>query len=267
MANFLLSYRNLVDQPDAVLTASHESPGLPAANLRDPDILRVWRSIGSTAPQLRVDFGAANAVRVLGLFGLARLDPSDTIRWRLGNSAGAGDVYDSTAIPCGRFPGYAQSVHCLEEALTARHLTVDLDAPSQAGRGSIDAGRLWAGDAWQGLRNWSFGATDDIDDGSTQQTDAPKAPATSNFIEPVAPGRVKTLTFEGISPAEKYVVMEIKMYVGRKRQVVFVPNPDDPEIQREALLGLIRESEGIRHASLPTRETSFTLRGGVLEEV
>jgi hypothetical protein len=270
MPNFIFSYINWIDagigRDPASLSASHETTTLPVANLATDDILKIWRALGTTAASAQADLGRPRDIRVLGLFGLARLAASDKIRWRLGSTAGAGDVYDSGVIDCGRFAGYAQSVHCLPETLSARHVRVDLDAPSQAAANYIDAGRLWAGNGWQGIRNYSYGAQDDIDDGKSQQVDADRAPASSVFIDARTPGRVKSFGFEAMSPAEKYTVLEIKRIAGRKRQVVFVPDPADPEIQREALLGIVETADPIRQMNFPTRATAFTLRGALLEE-
>lgn len=266
MANFIFSYINWIDRAGVALSASHEITNLPVANLATDDVLKIWRALGTTAPWVQADLGQARELRVLGLFGLKALAASDTVRWRLGTTAGAGDIYDSGVVACGRFAGYAQSVHCLPAILTARYLRVDLSAPSQVAVNYLDIGRLWAGNGWQGVRNYAYGATDDIDDGKSQQVDADRAPNSSVYIDARAPGRVKSFGFEAMSPAEKYTVLEIKRIAGRKRQVVFVPDPGDAEIQREALLGLIEAADPVRQMNYPVRTASFTLRGALLEE-
>lgn len=266
MANFLLSYQNWIDQPGASLSASHEVTTLPVANLANPDVLKIWRAVGSTAPWLQVDFGVARAVRVLGLFGVPRLASSDTVRWRLGSTAGAGDVYDSGVIACGRFDGYAQLVHCLAAPLTARYCRVDLSAPSQSALGYVDAGRLWAGAAWQGARNYSYGFAVDIDDGKTVQVDADRAPASAVYVDPRTPGRTASFALDALTPDERWIVADVKRLAGKRRQVLFVPDPDSADLQREALLGLIENSDPIRHVNFPTRAAAFALRGALLEE-
>ncbi|MBI1243759.1 MAG: hypothetical protein GC202_02045 [Alphaproteobacteria bacterium] len=266
MANFLFSYQNWIDQAGAALTASHEVTTLPVANLQNADILKVWRSAGSTVPWVQADLGQARAIRVLGLFGLVALASGDTVRWRLGTTPGAGDVYDSGAVACGRAPGYAKSLHCLAASLSARYVRVDLSAPSLATT-YIDVGRLWVGDAWQGARNFSYGISHAIDDGKSKQVAADGAPNSSVFVDPRAVGQTVSFALEAVGESEMWnYAMEIQRVPGRKRQVLFVPDPDSAWINRAAVLGLIEKSDSIKQMSFPLRTTSFDVRGALLEE-
>lgn len=267
MANFLFSWRNWIDDAATLLSASHASSSLPVDNLKNDNIKKVWRA-PSTQPWVRADLGQPREIRVLAVFGLARLAATDTIRWRLGTTAGAGDVYDSTVLPCNRRRRYARSVHCLAAPLTARYIQVDFDAPSQAGSPArVDCGRLWAGAAWQGARNYSYGASQNIDDGKSRQVPSEGAPNSAIFVDRRGPAQVVEVPLEAVTESEQWdEVLESRMYAGRTRQVVYVPDPDSIYLNRAAVLGLVEASDPVKHIAHPTRGTSFAVRGPLLEE-
>ncbi len=268
MVKFLLSYRNWIDQSGAALSASHEVTTLPVANLANPDILKLWRSAGSATPWVQADLGQARAIRVLGLFGLAALAGADTVRWRLGTTAGGDEIYDSGVVACGRVAGYARSVHCLPASLEARHVRVDFGAASQSpSPGYVDCGRLWVGDAWQGERNFSYGIAHAIDDGASKQVAAEGAPNSSVYIDPRTVGQTVSFALEGMTETEAWMhAAEIQRVAGRKRQVLFVPDPDSAWLNRAAVLGQIEKADPIRQMSFPLRTTAFDVRGAMLEE-
>lgn len=263
--NFLLSHVNLIDLPSTTLTASGEYATLPAAFLRDPNINRAWRC-PSPSGFVRASFGALRPVRVLGVFGVPYLSPDDTIRWRLGTSADAGDVFDSGAVACGRLPYYARSLLCLPAETMASHLRVDIEAASRdPAPGWFDVGRLWAGPAWQGERNFAFGIERDIDIGLSRQTPSEGAPATSVFVDPKERGQTVSFALPGMTGAEIWDrLFALKIEAGGDSQVLFVPNPVGGNVNRDSYLGLIRKADPATQMKFDVHSTALTIAGGLL---
>ncbi|QCO18855.1 hypothetical protein D3869_26675 (plasmid) [Azospirillum brasilense] len=85
MANALFGFGNLIDLPTTVLSCGSQRSNLPVSNLADPDPQRPWVTAGTTRDWAAADFGTAQPIRLLGLFG-ALLTSSALVRWRVGNS-------------------------------------------------------------------------------------------------------------------------------------------------------------------------------------
>lgn len=155
MANFIIA------QPySATFTAVSAATSMPASNLNKMQPSDVWRSTSLTSQYIEVDLGSAKAVTVVALM-FTNLTSAATWQVQAGSTT-AYSNYDSTAVTA--WAGATQNVD-------RPHAFLDLTAASQTYRywkitltdaanpaGYFEAGRVILSNAFQGTRNYSFGA-------------------------------------------------------------------------------------------------------------
>jgi hypothetical protein len=230
MANGLISYINHIDASGTIITTDSELIAQPVANIADRVVQRRWSTVAGTAT-LQVDFGADVPIGFLGLFGVS-FGPSDTVRHRLSSvSMGAGEVLDTTALASGVVSGYDQSPYVLPSDVTARYWQCDIDAAAP-----FYVGRAWAGPTWRFQINYSFGASEDEIDASTV-TIAERSGVAYVDIGPTF--RTAAISLDSMTVADRAQARAMVKAVGRRGQLVFVPDPDSPDISMEVLLARI----------------------------
>jgi hypothetical protein len=230
MANGLISYINRVDGDGVIISADSELSTLPVANLADPVVMKRWQTAAGTAT-LQVDFLSNVSIELLGLFGASILS-TDTVRHRLSAVAmGNGELFDSTALQSGVVEGYGQTVTKLDAAVSARYWQCDI-AASEA----FYIGRAWAGPVWNFERNFALGNEDDEVDLSTV-TRAERSGVAYIDVGPTL--RTAGFSLEAMSASDVTAARAMVKAVGRRKQVVYVPDPDSADINVETLLGLL----------------------------
>lgn len=133
------------------------SSSLGASNVIDSRVKKLLRATTSTIPQIRIDFGSAKTSQVFAVIGhnVSGQSPAATVRFMLGTTAGASDVYDSTAlsvfeVPYSGFPKHYY--HVASASYSARYLTVEFgNAPA-----TLEVGALWASEAWSAAMQPSY---------------------------------------------------------------------------------------------------------------
>jgi len=85
----------------AVLSGGSWQPGLPLANLQQPTLAYVARSVDALATSTRIDIDLGNATTVVRLLGVMRhnLSTAATYRVTAGSTVGGVDGYDSGSLP------------------------------------------------------------------------------------------------------------------------------------------------------------------------
>ena len=93
------SVANVADS--AVLSGGSWQPSLPLANLQQPTLAYVARSVDALATSTRIDIDLGNATTVVRLLGVMRHNLSTAATYRVtgGSSVGATDGYDSGSLP------------------------------------------------------------------------------------------------------------------------------------------------------------------------
>lgn len=166
MANFIIA------QPySATVTAASEATTMPASNLNRIQPSDVWRSTSLTGQYIEIDLGSAKAVTVVALM-FTNLTSGATWQVQAGSTTAYSD-YDSTAVTA--WAGATQNVdrpHCFLDltaaAKTYRYWKITLtDASNPAGY--FEAGRVILANAFQGTRNYAYGAGRGFKDMSTQK--------------------------------------------------------------------------------------------------
>jgi hypothetical protein len=227
----LFSWQNWIDT--ATLAAGDQATTLPVANLKDRRVQKCWRSGTSTATYFTADFGAAQQIDVIALFGLT-LSETDTVRIRLSNTAlGDGEILDTTALASGVLDGYDQYVYLPEASLSARYLRIDVDAASRAAIGNFDLGRAWVGPGWFPAIGYSLGQGVKWNDDSTVIR-SPRSGAT--FVDKTPPYRSRDISFEWLSQDDQNALMDMDRLVGRGGQMLFIPDTQG-DLARDPLLG------------------------------
>lgn len=218
------------------VSVSASVAGRTGTALQDEHGATYWQAPATTA-WVQVD---ALAAVEWGLFAALRTNwtTAATLRWRLGTTAGAGDVYDTGTIAGGIASGYGQSVHVpLLVSYTARYLRLDIvDAANPDG--FLRLGHLVGGPKVSFERNFSYGwQVGWADEGSVMTTRGGE-----DHVVAGARYRVLDMTFEALTDAELYgSAQEIDRIAGLAGNVLAVPRPDSAHLQREALYGRLSQ--------------------------
>ncbi len=242
---------------DARIRASGQIDTLPAVHVRHPVVAKRWQCPG-TAGWIELDAGAPVPVRGLVAAG-CHIGPADTIRWRLSlGHAAAGDVLDTGPVPATgvELDGYAAWL--LPATVTARHLRVDVDAPSRTAKGWFGLGRLFWADGWQPTAGAEYGARERPIDPSVID----RAPVSgAEYIVRRPSYREITLTFGALdAAADRAVIRRLRRTVGATGQVVLIPDPDSPTVVEELILGRLEEPPGLRFADHGLDQATITVR-------
>lgn len=156
MARISIGYRDKIGY-EATVTASSELVSLPATNVQDEDITKVWRPSSGVDQHLIADLGVSQPVGWTALMNCAAQT------WRVRASATDATVtsnlvYDtgSTWVATDNRKGvYNTTIDtCIDwfgSNVTARYVRVDI-------AGNIDVGRWAAGKWFSPAKNYSFGS-------------------------------------------------------------------------------------------------------------
>lgn len=237
MANGILGWRNRFEE--GALSAGSEIAAAPVANVIVPQGAEPWITAygvttSAAGAKLQCDAGSAVTWRA---FCLARtnLSTGATVRWRLGTTAGAGNVMDSTAL-AGVVAGVNQHVFVNATEVSARYLTVDIEDSANPD-GQIMVGLAWAGPVLQPRINFDWPSTE----GRQHRTDRAQSVGGQVFNRPMWQQRAWSLEWNGLDDSEVAGALKQADQYGRAGgNVLFVPKPDGAPMQ-DALLGEITD--------------------------
>src|SRR5690606_21756519 len=115
----------------ATFRAGSQVQAAPASNLATNIGAEPWQTAGvrtaDNGAWVGIDAGKDVPWRAFWI-GRSNLTDSAEVRFLLGTSEGAGDIYDSGLLT-GLVPGYQQLVHLAPEEVTARHLRIEVNDP------------------------------------------------------------------------------------------------------------------------------------------
>ena len=259
MAKALLSWTNLADGSDVVLSASDQAGDLSVSNVADPIVGRRWRTTTLTG-WLQVDLGADAAMHVMAL-RFPRDTPfpvAGTVRHQLdadGGTPGTGAAYDSTAIAINTQDGYGYHFHLPSTAQTARYWRATFNV---SGVTWIDVGRAWlGGEAFRPEFDVSGGYEDRWEDLSQISVAARSG---AEFVDSRPRRRAMAFGLDALSQAERDTLREMNRLAGISQQVLFCLDPDTPET--ETVLGRWAGTLALRHRALSQKlyRQAFALR-------
>lgn len=253
------------------LTVDDEVATLPATNLQDQQIVKIWRN-SQTSAQIDVDFGQQ---RIIDFMALIRhnISQTGTIRWRLSTVSNfSTTVYDSGAIdawpvveefgtlPWGVFvwggrlnPEIAaeytiSSFDVLTTAVQARYLRIDISDASNAD-GYLQAGRLIAGPSYRPSVNYANGVQFEFVDESR----VTKSRGGQTFVDEVE--RYRVMRFELINLPENEIFGNVFNSIDRLRgiskDILVIPQPAKSSTWiTQNIYGRIRQTQPITNSAL-----------------
>lgn len=253
------------------LTVDDEVATLPATNLQDQQIVKIWRNT-QTSAQIDVDFGQQ---RIIDFMALIRhnISQTGTIRWRLSAvSDFSTTVYDSGTIdawpiveefgtlPWGVFqwggrlnPEVAaeytiSSFDVLTSAVQARYLRIDISDSLNAD-GYLQAGRLIAGPSYRPSVNYANGVQFEFVDESR----ITKSRGGQTFVDEVE--RYRVMRFELINLPENEmfgnVFNSIDRLRGVSKDILVIPQPAKSSTWiTQNIYGRIRQTQPITNSAL-----------------
>jgi len=270
MSNMIIAATNYVDDVNSI-TASSEVAALPVENLQNFQIVKVFRSDGTTSVQIDVDWKATKIVDFFALIA-HNLSITATVRWRLSNDDFSTFLFDSGEVaawqPVEGFGGSpwgvfrwgglptseetglytANTFQLLDSPLFARYLRLDITDDSNL-EGYIQAGRLIAGPAYQPSVNYANGVEFEFVDNSR----VTKSRGGQTFVDEIQKFRV--IRFELINLPEDEifgnVFNDIDRIKGISRDVLIIPQPDEPQTWlTQNIYGRIASIQPIRNRTL-----------------
>ncbi len=262
--NMLLGWPNRV--PGGTVTASAEVVGLGAGNLQNdqgsPD--QAWQTpAGTTEAWLRLDAGYTGYWRAFGLFR-CNLGLQAQVRWRVWQGADYADAaleYDSGYVEAGIVFGFGQSVHVAPADAVGRTMQLDVFDPLNPD-GFLNVPLLYAGPAWQPRRNYGFASTMGRVSAATKTVTR----AGAAHVRPDWQARQWDIALAGVAASEIWPrAMSLDEHARRGNNVLFVPDPLSPDVNRASVFGLFEPSAPLGFAG-PSREAR-TWRATVTERL
>jgi hypothetical protein len=248
MANAVLAYGNLID--GANLYSGAWQAALPLNNLKDRRLGRLARSASTALSDTRfdIDFGGTRLVRVVALVN-HNLSAGALYRIQLSmvpdfatNVVDSGwksvwpTVYPFGALPWGapnwwtaKYPSdqieayTATLVFILSRSTNARYIRVELNDTTNAD-GFVEAGRAFAADGWQPVRNMVYGASLAWE----SRTEVQEALSGAEYFNVRTPVRVARFALDAMGEAEAMAnAFEIQRAMGVDDELLFIWDPTD----------------------------------------
>lgn len=222
------------------VSASSQISSLPASNVKDYDIQKIWRASANSADLL----WDAGQVSVLGFVTAvnsnATLASSFQVRASLTDPTVVGSLsYNSNVLP-GIDPVFGKFVHFPSSAISYRYgrLTITQSEPPEVGR-------LEAGIAWQPSRHMSL-----VDPPEALAEDPSRQSLSIGqnvFVDELEPKRGYRFIVRGITDAERFSqVDEINRLRGRRKDILVCVDDVSPNLGRDAYWGLLHQNIAAR---------------------
>lgn len=243
MANFALAWPNRFLYGS--LTASSSEAALGVTNLANDSgsADQGWQSPDTTA-WVNLQLSAVDTFQAFGVFR-TNLSSGASIRWRVwsGTSVQNAPVYDSTQVPANVAASYCQSVLFLPSPVTGQMVQVDISDPSNPD-GFLNVPLAYAGPVWQAARNFDPNSST----GRTVQSTKTVTRGGGVVIRNDWVKRTFTLSLSGIRAAEVWSkVMDADLYARRGNNLLFIPDPADPQINLTAIFGEVEPQSEVTY--------------------
>lgn len=232
MARAFIGYDNVVDRTGVTITDPSALSTLPAENLTNEDVVRVWRTSGNSTV-LQIDASSAVAAAAVAVMG-HNFTSSLSFRVRASNTeVGSAEVLDETTLSPGLDTTYKSLLHVFStEVTSARYWQVDLSDP---GVTRLEAGRLFLAPV--------------VRPAVSLQTPISYLPRDLSVRSETLGGNLRILVrpqrrraqfqWEALTEAELYsdLFKTTLRRAGQARQVVFVPDEDSAHLHMQMILG------------------------------
>lgn len=234
MANPLriMSRGNWADS-SIISTGAAAVASLPASNLLDDDIQKIWRTASSTGDDaLIIDLTAQREIGAVALIN-TNLDLDDTIHLRISTSDPTGvdgDAYNSGVVAAAVDPEWPTWVHFVEPAAIGRYIRIGADLSG----GPWEAGRLVVCPIWAPSRDRSLGAEPLWDDPSLVSFSI----GGNEFVDQRQPRRGHRFRIMNLTETEaREQVAELNRLRGIARDILVCIDKDSTNLGRDTLWG------------------------------
>lgn len=280
MSNVLIGWPNRIDS--GTLSAGSWLSGLPLTNLQDRALAKVARSTNATtaSTKFQLDLGQA---RTLYAFGLVNHNLSLAATWRikLGTTAGASDLYDSSGQGAWAmafdndmlewesqnwWEGPLADVYIrspfavlwvMPASITARYVTIEITDTTNAD-GYVQIGRVFVGGGITPTYNMGYGGMGDAwEDPSVIES----TPGGAEFYDLRRRFRSVQFSLEWVTNTEFKQLYEMQRRQGTTQEVLYIPDRSDYEaMQRMGFLGRLRQLNAIEYPFYNMRKAAFEIK-------
>lgn len=231
---------NYVDA--AIVTAAHAISSLPAANLKEEDIQKIWRDTSNANTNLTADLGAQVEIGMTALIN-TNLISTDGVRIRVSSAdptGAAGDVYDQGGITPDVDPVYGNFIYFIEPSVTGRYVRIDLFDLTN----TPEAGRWVIAPTWTPSRHFSFGWEMLWRDASRRTYSLGQ----NIFTDVQQRQRGFRFVLRGLTEDEAMdEVSELNRVRGIGRDILVCRNAESTNLGRDSIWGLLEEPARMRH--------------------
>ncbi len=273
MGTCLFSYVNWLQRPETTVQASSATQQNPSTNLRAAQLRRRHRTLaGVTGYSITFDMQQGREVGVIALaqpddagyfddsgVSVGTFAPTDTVRHRLDlTTSGAGAVLDTGVIAGNWAAGYGLHTHIPVAPVTARHLKIDIAAPSLVlNPGYCDLGLAWAGPAIRPEINFSFGWSDVWQDGSGISRNQRSG---LTLIDRGPKFRTLTIGLKSLREAEaKNTFKELLRVAGLGGLILCMPEPEDVYAPQLSIIGRLAQVPPITQNNFEMYDATFQI--------
>lgn len=241
MSNLCLAWRNHA-LTGPIVTSSTASSALQGDQLQNDQgaSSAAWQTAsGQTNGAILLNRPAGTKWRAFGLFR-TNLTDAATVDWYVGN--GTDFTYIGSPRPSVA-RGYGQSVHVAPVELEGDAMQVNISDPGNPD-GFLNIPLMYAGPAWQPKVNYSYQSAPNRIRRSTRSES--RAGGVTNRTDWIK--RTFDLSLNAVDASEvRSQLAELELAAHRGGNVLFVPNPDSPDVQAEALFGEVEPQSGITY--------------------
>lgn len=254
MRNATWGYRN--HMLSAAITASAAEAALGVEQMQNEQgaASSAWQTpAGVTTAWFQVDAGAALSFGAVGLFR-TNLTPAAQIRWRATG-------LDTGMVSAGVAPGYGQTVRVLAAPVLSQTLRCDISDPTNPD-GFVNIALAYAGEAWASDINISPSTALGID----SKTDETETRGGQEWASLQWERRRWDVDHQGIKAGEVWPrLMEMLRVSRRGGNILFVPDPDSGDLQRETVFGRLSSLSDVTYPYKTTELRAW--RGRVTERL
>ena len=217
------------------VSASSAVGSLPASNVKDFDLARVWRATSNSA-SLFADVGGLLTLGVVAALS-SNATLGDTFRVRASTTDAtcvSNLSYDSGTLP-GIDPVWGQFVHFVNPQVPYRYLRLDITQQEP-----VEVGRLVAGEAWRSDRHMSLVAPPE----SLWRDDSRWTYSIGKnlFVDSLPPQRGWRFTVRGVNDSDKIgQVDELNRLRGRRRDVLVCVDAASSNLGRDTIWGIFEQ--------------------------
>lgn len=259
MANAMLGWRNHV--VTGAVTANGAVPSMPATKIQNDygNTAEAWQTpAGVTTGWLRIDTGDPDSVWQAFLLARTNLTEAAVFRIRIGPPATVVSAPDYNSFNfSGLVAGYQQILHIAAAPQAGQVCRIDITDPTNPD-GFLHVALAYAGPVFQPQVNLSPQGTADGRDARLLERTARGG---TEYPDLLSSQRRGNLAFQGLLVAEAWPeIMDLDRHSRRGGNVLYVPDPANIYLQRQAVFGRLTVSGDLAYPYVTPERRSWSAR-------